>query len=179
MDEARAIDGADRFAADDFQRLFEQTDRDGAVHIDLPSGSPSHRRGLAMRRHYAESRFPTTDTIETHPDMNPRFAFLFLAGMAVLMTTGGCSKTPETTVMTPADTTAVANVSDTDVTEHVKTALRLNDSLKGFEIGVVTLKGDVRMTGTVDTQVQRADAIGIARASEGVHSIHDEITIKQ
>ena len=132
-----------------------------------------------MRRHSVESRFPTTDTRETHPDMNPRSALLFQAGMAVLMTTGGCSKTPETTAMTPADATAVANVSDTDVTEHVKTALRLNDSLKGFEIGVVTLKGDVRMTGTVDTQVQRADAIGIARASEGVHSIHDEITIKQ
>jgi hyperosmotically inducible periplasmic protein len=94
----------------------------------------------------------------------------------------GCGKadTPATAQSTLPDTpTIVGNVVDVDVTEHVKTALQSNDALKGFDIRVVTLKGDVRMTGTLDTQAQKDEAIGIAKAAEGVHSIHDEIVVKQ
>ena len=112
--------------------------------------------------------------------MNRRSGFLlFAAAMAATMLMGGCSKSPEATATTPALSTAVGNVSDIDVTEHVKTALQQNDSLKGFDIKVVTLKGDVRLIGVLDSQAQIDEAIKIARASDGAHSIHDELTIKK
>jgi hyperosmotically inducible protein len=105
--------------------------------------------------------------------------FLLAAAMAATMGVGGCSKSPQATATLPGASAAVGNVSDIDVTEHVKTALRLNESLKGFDINVVTLKGDVRLTGVLDSQAQIDEAIKIARASDGVHTIHDELTIKK
>jgi hyperosmotically inducible protein len=103
---------------------------------------------------------------------------LALAIIATLMA-AGCSKSPEIAASSQPASAAVGNVSDIDVTEHVKTALQQNESLKGFDITVVTLNGDVRMTGVLDSQAQIDQAIKIARASEGAHTIHDELTIKQ
>ena len=100
-------------------------------------------------------------------------AALFVATTLV----GGCSKPPK--VAAPVPTASVANVSDIDVTEHVKTALLQSKVLKGFDINVVTLKGDVRLIGVLDSQAQVDEAIKIARASDGTHAIHDELTIKK
>jgi osmotically-inducible protein OsmY len=116
--------------------------------------------------------------------MNKRSAlFLLSAAMAAMAVTGGCSKSlPPVTAgapAVPAEVSNVSNVSDIDVTEHVKTALLQSDALKGFDIQVVTLKGDVRLIGVLDNQAQIDDAIRIARASDGTHSIHDELTIKK
>lgn len=106
----------------------------------------------------------------------------FLPAVALALAVFGlaaCGKSPETTAASPAASSAAANVSDIDVTEHVMTALRQTDSLKGVEIAVVTTKGDVRLTGTVDNQTQIDDALRIARAAEGAHAIHDELTIRK
>jgi hyperosmotically inducible protein len=89
---------------------------------------------------------------------------------------GGCSKSPEAAAPAPPP---VAQIADVDVTEHVKTALQQSESLKGFEINVATLKGDVRLTGVLDNQAQIDEAIKLARSSEGAHAIHDELTIKK
>lgn len=84
---------------------------------------------------------------------------------------GGCNK--------PAQPIAnLANVSDIDVTQNVKTALHQSDTLKSFNITVITLKGDVRLVGILGTQAQIDEAIKIARAAEGVHTIHNELMIK-
>lgn len=112
--------------------------------------------------------------------MNKRSGFLlFAAAMAATMVVGGCNKSPEATATMPASSAVVGNVSDIDVTQHVKTALHQNESLKGFDITVVTLKGDVRLIGVLDSQAQIDEAIRIARASDGAHTIHDELTIKK
>ena len=87
---------------------------------------------------------------------------------------GGCNKP-----MQPiANLANLANVSDIDVTQNVKTALHQSDTLKSFNITVITQKGDVRLIGILDNQVQIDEAIKIARAAEGVHTIHDELMIK-
>lgn len=106
-------------------------------------------------------------------------SFLFAAAFAAALVVGGCSKSPDGTATAPAASAAIGNVSDIDVTEHVKTALQQSASLKGFDINVVTLKGDVRLTGVVDSQAQIDEAIKIARGSDGAHSIHDELTIRK
>ena len=66
-----------------------------------------------------------------------------------------------------------------NITEHVKTALQQAESLKGIDITVVTSKGDVRLTGVLDSQAQIDDAIRIARTADGAHTIHDELTLKK
>ena len=71
-----------------------------------------------------------------------------------------------------------ANVEDTDVTTNVKTALLADADLKAFDIAVATTKGDVRLSGRVDNQAQADAAVKLARATAGVHSIHDELTVK-
>lgn len=112
--------------------------------------------------------------------MNQRAqALAFAIAVAATMLAGGCSKSPEETPASQAAPAPVGNVSEIDVTEHVKTALQQNESLKGFDITVVTLKGDVRLTGMLDNQTQIDEALRIARASDGAHSIHDELTIKK
>ena len=112
--------------------------------------------------------------------MDNRLGFHLVAvAMASTLALVGCSKSTEPAAPAPVVAPAVANVSDIDVTEHVKTALQQNDALKGFDIAVVTLKGDVRLTGILNTQAQVDEALRIARASEGAHSIHDELTVKK
>ena len=112
--------------------------------------------------------------------MNQRSGILlFVAALTTTMVLTGCSKSPPETASVPATSSAVGNVSDNDVTEHVKTALLQDEALKGLSIEVVTRKGDVRLIGVLDTQAQIDAAIKIARASEGAHTIHDELTIKR
>jgi hyperosmotically inducible periplasmic protein len=105
--------------------------------------------------------------------------FLFAVALAAMAVVGGCSKTPEVAPAAPVTAAAVGNVSDIDVTEHVKTALQQNEALKGFDISVETLKGDVRLIGVLDSQAQIDEALKIARASEGAHAIHDELTLRK
>jgi hyperosmotically inducible periplasmic protein len=98
-----------------------------------------------------------------------RPAMLF-AMAAFLLVLSGCGK--------PGATSAEENIADTDITNHVTTALHERASLAQADITVVTKKGDVRLTGTLDSQAQIDEALGIARAVNGAHTIHDELTLK-
>ncbi|MCV2360738.1 MULTISPECIES: BON domain-containing protein [Roseateles] len=114
--------------------------------------------------------------------------FLFTTAFTVsTMLVGGCSKPAEVAPTAPPTPAAVAqaasaapgNVADADVSEHVATVLNQSDSLKTFDIKVVTLKGDVRLIGILDTQAQIDTALKLAREAEGTHTIHNELTLKQ
>lgn len=74
---------------------------------------------------------------------------------------------------------AAVNVSDADITTHVKSALSNDTGLAGLDFTVVTTKGDVRLMGVVASQAQIDTAVSAARAAEGAHSIHNELTVKQ
>ncbi|QCB48672.1 BON domain-containing protein [Hydrogenophaga sp. PAMC20947] len=65
-----------------------------------------------------------------------------------------------------------------DVTAHVKSALNSEPSLAGLDITVVTTKGDVRLTGEMQSQRDIDTALSAARVAEGAHTIHDELTVK-
>ena len=93
--------------------------------------------------------------------------------------TSSCSKTAQTPSASTTNAATSGNVTDSDINEHVKTALNQNEALKGFDIQVVTIKGDVRLIGVVDTQNHIDEALKIARAAEGAHSIHNELIIKK
>ncbi|MDO8370517.1 MAG: BON domain-containing protein [Polaromonas sp.] len=103
--------------------------------------------------------------------------FLLTACCTMLLTACNKAENPGAT-LTPA-ASAAANVSDADVTIHVKSALDKEPGLAGLDITVVTTKGDVRLTGVVSSQAQIDTAISAARAAQGAHTIHDELTVKQ
>ena len=107
----------------------------------------------------------------------PGIPLVIAATAAMTILLSGCGKAPEATA--PATATAAGNVADVDVTTNVKTALLQDADLKGFDIGVVTLKGDVRLVGVLDSQAQVDTAVKLARAAEGAHTIHDELTVKK
>ena len=117
--------------------------------------------------------------MNTHPGTRA----LAVASAALTFLLCGCSKpaglTDTTSVAPAASANASANVADTDVTTNVKTALLQDPALKGLDINVVTLKGDVRLIGVLENQTQIDAAIKLARAADGAHSIHDELTIKK
>ena len=107
----------------------------------------------------------------------PGIPLVIAATAAMTILLSGCGKAPEATA--PATATAAGNVADIDVTTNVKTALLQDADLKRFDIGVVTLKGDVRLVGVLDSQAQVDTAVKLARAAEGAHTIHDELTVKK
>jgi hypothetical protein len=120
-----------------------------------------------------------------------RANIVFSAVLAAMLLVAGCNKVAEApsalpekakpfgTLPSPMSPAAIGNVSDVDVTEHVKTALQQSDLLKAFDITVVTLKGDVRLIGVLSSQAQIDEANRLARVADGVHAVHDELTIKK
>jgi osmotically-inducible protein OsmY len=104
---------------------------------------------------------------------------LLLVAMAAAFAAVGCSKTPDATATTPAAQAVVAKVPDIDVTEHVTTALHQKGLGKGLDLKVGTLNGEVRLDGMLDNQAQVDEAVRIARASDGVHTVHNHLTIRK
>jgi osmotically-inducible protein OsmY len=97
----------------------------------------------------------------------------------MLLFAAGCSKPPEPVATQAAVQPSNQETADADVTTGVNTALLRDSTLRSLDITVVTTKGDVRLTGQVDTQSQIDNALTIARGIGGVHSVHDELTLKK
>jgi hyperosmotically inducible periplasmic protein len=114
--------------------------------------------------------------------ITPRFrlsAAALVLGTAFL---AGCNKTPtvDSTPTTPTSpTVAVAETDDATVTGKVQMELMSNEALKGLNISVVTTKGDVRIAGDAVTQEQADQVEKLVRDVDGVHSVHNELTIKK
>ena len=109
--------------------------------------------------------------------MNTRTKLFIMSAILIAITmTTGCNKTQEsTTALKPIG----AEVKDSEVTVNVKTALLLDEKTKNLDIAVVTLKGDVKLTGVLDNQSQIDYVRKLVRNTQGVHSIHDELSIKK
>jgi osmotically-inducible protein OsmY len=105
--------------------------------------------------------------------------FILSAVFLGITSIAGCDKLKESTEPSTSSNAAKMEFSDSEVTTKVKTALLTDLKAKSFDISVVTLKGDVRLSGTVDNQTQLDHIDKLVRSIEGVHSIHDELTIKK
>jgi hyperosmotically inducible periplasmic protein len=69
-------------------------------------------------------------------------------------------------------------VDDSVVTARVKSALLSDSDIKGVGIGVTTRKGVVQLSGFVDSASQAERAIQVARNTEGVQSVNNEMSVK-
>ena len=70
-------------------------------------------------------------------------------------------------------------VDDPIITTKVKSALLADPNVKSFDIAVVTRKGEVQLSGFVDSQAQIDRAIAIAHKVDGVTSVGNELSIKK
>jgi hyperosmotically inducible protein len=71
------------------------------------------------------------------------------------------------------------SVDDGIITAKVKSALLEDPIVKSFDIAVVTRKGEVQLSGFVDSQAQVDQAIAIAHNVSGVTSIGNEMSVKK
>ena len=78
-----------------------------------------------------------------------------------------------------AATTAGIKLDDSVVTTKVKTALMGDDQVKSRDIAVVTLKGEVQLSGFVDSQKQIDRAVVVATGVEGVTRVNNEMSVKK
>ena len=98
--------------------------------------------------------------------------------LAGLLALGGCNKAPEPAVV-PAPTITVGTViDDSVVTAAVKSAFLADADVKSFDLKVETRKGEVQLSGFVDSQAQVDRAIVVARGVNGVKSIDNKLELK-
>jgi hypothetical protein len=64
------------------------------------------------------------------------------------------------------------------LTAKIKSKMALDDSVQASRIDVDSAGGVVRLHGTVDSEAQRERALQLARETEGVTSVVDELTIR-
>jgi hypothetical protein len=69
-------------------------------------------------------------------------------------------------------------VDDSVITARVKTALIGDDDVKALDINVTTRKGEVVLSGDVESQNQANRAIQLASNVEGVKSVSSKLKVK-
>lgn len=76
-------------------------------------------------------------------------------------------------------TTVGTKVDDTITTAKVKAALVADEAIKSMDIAVATRKGEVQLSGFVNSKSQIDRAVMIASKVEGVSSVNNEMSIKK
>ena len=78
----------------------------------------------------------------------------------------------------PAGRSAGEVVDDSAITTKVKAKLFDDNQLSGFAISVKTFKGQVTLTGAVESTAQKARATILAKNVSGVTSVNNLLQIK-
>ena len=67
--------------------------------------------------------------------------------------------------------------TDAGITTNVKSKLAADDTVKAYQINVDTANGVVTLTGTVESSAVKEMAVNIARQTDGVTNVVDQITV--
>ncbi|MES2046866.1 MAG: BON domain-containing protein [Pseudomonadota bacterium] len=70
-------------------------------------------------------------------------------------------------------------IDDTVITTGVKTAMLQDPLMKSMEVSVVTRKGEVQLSGFVDSDLQYNHAVEVAKGVEGVTSVVNSMQVKK
>jgi osmotically-inducible protein OsmY len=84
----------------------------------------------------------------------------------------GCNNSAEPPVLSSNH----IEITDSNVTSNVQQALQKNEQLKVLDITIITTKGDVLITGTVENQDQINQIGSLVQNTEGVHTLHNHLT---
>ena len=74
--------------------------------------------------------------------------------------------------------TAACGPTDTDINTKVKANLSLDETARAAQINVGVQKKVVTLSGTVDHPAMKERAVAVARGTEGVSDVVDQITIR-
>lgn len=74
--------------------------------------------------------------------------------------------------------TAGQTVDDATITAKVKSQLLADPEVSGLNVNVTTHKGQVQLSGYVDSAKQRTQAEQIAKNTEGVKSVSNDLIVK-
>jgi len=99
--------------------------------------------------------------------------------VAVVRAIEGVTSVDNKLALKGAATTIGNKVDDGIVTAQVKAALISDEKVKSSDIGVVTRKGEVQLSGFVDSQSQIDRAVIVARGIDGVASVSNEMSLKK
>lgn len=69
--------------------------------------------------------------------------------------------------------------TDAGITTNVKSKLAADDTVKAYQINVDTANGVVTLTGTVENPAAKEQAVIIARQTNGVTNVVDQITVNR
>jgi len=69
-------------------------------------------------------------------------------------------------------------VDDSVITTKVKSLLAADNFLKSFQIGVESFKGEVQLSGFVNSQKAVDKAVEITRSVKGVTSVKNDLIVK-
>lgn len=90
----------------------------------------------------------------------------------------GCGKNEDNDSLAEARTTVGDEIDDSVVTTKVKAALLNDTGLDSLAIKVETRKGEVQLSGFVDSQNQMDRAIAVAQEVKGVKSVVNKMSLK-
>ena len=107
-------------------------------------------------------------------DVLRRFGIFSFVLAAVVV---GCEGKPGE-ARKPGEVSVGTTIDDSVITTKVKSALFADPDVKSFDIKVETRKGDVQLSGFVDSQTNIDRALDIARRVEGVKSVENHMTLK-
>jgi hyperosmotically inducible protein len=108
---------------------------------------------------------------------NVILAALGFSVSSALMAQQPVSGEPQSEAQT-APTTIGTEIDDTAITTKVKTALLADDYVKGLDIKVETRKGEVQLSGYVDSQEQIDKAVAITKGINGVKNVDNKMMVK-
>jgi len=97
--------------------------------------------------------------------------FGFLVCIALVTAFLGCASTP-------TRESSGQYVDDSAITTKVKAAILNETTLKVFQINVETFKGEVQLSGFVDTAQSVKKAGEVARGVKGVKSVKNSLIVK-
>jgi hyperosmotically inducible periplasmic protein len=73
---------------------------------------------------------------------------------------------------------AACGQTDPGITTAVKTRLAADDTVKAYQIDVDTRDKVVTLSGSVNTEAEKTQAVAVARGTDGVVNVVDNITLK-
>jgi len=95
----------------------------------------------------------------------------FLVCIALITAFVGCASTPK------KEGTG-EYIDDSAITTKVKSAILGDSALKVFQINVETFKGEVQLSGFVDSAAAKQKAGEVARGVGGVKSVRNNLVVK-
>ena len=99
--------------------------------------------------------------------------------LAITHAVAGVKTVENAVTLKGSPSTLGTQIDDATVTGRVKTVLVADPDIRRFDISVVTFKGEVQLTGFVNSQRKIDLAAQLAGDTEGATSVKNELMVKQ